>query len=337
MDPEQAGRLLALPAPEGEDVVERPGEALLEEGRLLRPEGLPVDLDELGHAEEAVERDLEAPARPARDPVERDHDLLEQALVEGEVPALGAERDEVDEDLDAAAADPLLAEGPDAALGLAERGALVGPVEVAVVEGLDADLQPQGRRGEIPFGESGHSQDHGLCSLVPARAHAARRPSPKRARAMPWALRAEPTVRLSAMAQIQKLRALAGSFLICPMWILSFPGDRRRRERWPRPPAAGQAETVVLPERGPDLGERGVAPELDVGHDRVGVEDGRQDDESATGGPPPGRGPAGPRRRPGSRGPRSRSASGLPARASRLKATWSRKIRLVMAELPSMA
>ena len=94
---------------------------------------------------------------------------------------------------------------------------------------------------------------------------------------MPWALRAEPTVRLSAMAQIQIAPGQGRVLLDLPDVDPVLPGDRRRREQG-RVRGGRQAQSLVLPERGLDLGERDVAPELDVGHDRVGVEDGGQDD-----------------------------------------------------------
>jgi hypothetical protein len=174
---------LAFAAPEDEDVVKSPGERAFEEARLFRAEGPAADLDELGDAEQAVERDLEAAARPPRDAVEGSQDLLEQAFVEREIPALRAERDEVEVDLDPAAPDPLLAEGPDAVLGLSDGRALVGPVEEPVVERFDADLQA--RVGEAkPVGESGHAQDHGASSSLAASSRAWSS-LPIRARAIP--------------------------------------------------------------------------------------------------------------------------------------------------------
>jgi hypothetical protein len=186
VDPELPARLLAFAAPEDEDVVEGPGERSLEEGRLFRPEGPAADLDELGHAQQAVEGDLEAAARPPRHPVEGGQDLFEQAFVEREIPALRAEGDEIEVDLDPAAPDPLLAEGPEAALGLSDRSALVRPVEEPVVEGLDAELQTQSGRGEASFGESGHPQDHDASSsLLSASSRAQDQAPPTRARAIP--------------------------------------------------------------------------------------------------------------------------------------------------------
>src|SRR5512138_3723190 len=74
--PHLAGRLLPLAAAQDQDVVEGPGEAPLDERGLFWPEGLAADLDELGDAEEAVEREIDAEPRAPGDGGERGQDLL---------------------------------------------------------------------------------------------------------------------------------------------------------------------------------------------------------------------------------------------------------------------
>ena len=71
---------------------------------------------------------------------------------------------QVQDDFDAAAVEAPLAEGAQAVFQVPDRGPLVAPVEEAVVEALDGDLDPQRGRIEASFGESGHALDHGAAS-----------------------------------------------------------------------------------------------------------------------------------------------------------------------------
>ena len=85
------------------------------------------------------------------------------------------------------------------------------------------------------------------------------------------------------MAQIQKPRAIAGSFLTGPRWMWSFPATDAGRDRGRVSPAAAGRKMSFVLEAALDVGRGGVALELDVGHDRVGVKDGREDDGQGQG------------------------------------------------------
>ena len=109
VDLELADRLLPLLFPLPDDLVEGPGEGLLEEGGLGGRDLLPADVDDLGDPQDLVEGKLEPLPQPRRHPLQGCQGLLEEGLVDGEIPALGVEEGHVDVDLDPAPLEPLLA------------------------------------------------------------------------------------------------------------------------------------------------------------------------------------------------------------------------------------